>query len=124
MQKILKPTFYLTYRDDQPKVIEGKPLGFIDKKQFYLVCNDPIKFVRKLLSVAPRTLKDIADSGVGIKDHRFVFSTLGQKLERQVFISQELSYITSVTYVQGEVSDLELVDKNNKLLFLECRFIG
>ena len=62
--KIIKPSFHLTYRtdtNDPPKCIEGKPLGFIDRAQFYNLYNDPIKYVRKLLSCGPKSLKEIAD---------------------------------------------------------------
>ena len=122
--KIIKPIFHLTYRtdiNDPPKCIEGKPLGFIDRIQFYNLYNDPIKYVRKLLSCGPKSLKEIADSSSAVKNHRFVFSTLGPKFERQIFVSQELNYITSVSYVGHIVIDLELIDKNNKILFLESR---
>ncbi len=124
MQKTFKPTFYLTYRNEQPTVLEGTPLGFIDRKQFYLLYNDPIKFVRKLLSCSPKTLDSIAAAGAAIKNHRFVFKTSGENCEKQLFVSQELNFITAVDIAKKKVVDLELIDLNNKPLYIECRHIG
>ena len=115
---------HLTYRTDLntlPICIEGKALGFIDRVQFYNLYKDPVRYVRKILSCAPKTLNEIADSGNLIKNHRFVFSTVGKKLERQMFVSQELNYITAISRLDIKVIDLELIDMNNKILFLESR---
>lgn len=124
MSNNIKTAHYLLYKYGDIKSLEGRPLGLINRIQFFHLYNEPKKFVRKMLSCPQISLNDLADNTFDIKQHRFLFSTVDNKFVRRLFVSAELSHIASVNTIRSTVIDLELVDKNNRIIYIESKLIG
>ncbi|MBV5347482.1 hypothetical protein JZU46_04615 [bacterium] len=124
MSNKIKTAYYLIYKYGDLKSIEGRPLGLIDRLQFYHLYNEPKKFVRKLLSCPQISLNDIADNKLDVKQCRFIFSTIDDRFVRRLFVSSELSHISTASTIRSTVVDLELVDKNNRIIYIESKLIG
>lgn len=114
-----KEMYSLMYNQDGINCVFGRPLGFIDRKQFYDLYTQPKRFVRKLLSLPTVTFEDIVESGSLVRGHRFIFGTTNEVFTKTLFVSAELSYITSIDISNPLVVDLEMIDKNRQILYLE-----
>lgn len=116
----IKEEYYLSTKENTISYLfQGKPLGFINRQQFFHIYKDPIKFVRKVLSCPPKTLEDLEHNKLCVLNHRLLFSTTGKNMERQLFISAELKFMTAISAIGDQVLDFELIDVNNKIIYLE-----